>query len=1027
MLRTLFIGVVSQRALILFLAIIVAATGMLAWRELPIDAFPDVTNVQVMILTDSPGMAPIDVERQVTYPIELDMAGLPNVKLIRSLSKAELSLVVVVFEDDTDIYFARQLVFERLQSAREKLPDWAEPELGPVSTGLGEIYQYTLESDSHSLMELRTIQDWLVAPMLRPLKGVTEVNTFGGFIRQYQILVDPIRLEQYGIDVRDVVEAMAANNANTGGGYIVKGEEQAYVRCVGLLNNVEDIANVVLKAKDGTPVLVRDIADVTKGRNLRQGAVTRDGSGEVVCGMVILLKDANSRKVVNAVKKTIPAVQAALPKGVKINTWYDRTSLIQECVSTISSSIENGAILVIFALLLLLGSLRTAIVVIVSLPFTALITFIAMKALGITANLMSLGGLAVAIGMVVDSSIMVAENMLRRLGENDRRTEKSLLRAAVRGCMEVARPLLFAEAIIIVTFIPLLTLVGMEGKMFHPLAKTLCIAIVGSVISAFTVIPAMAAVLLRGATDVQDGFIFSHIRHAYLWLLHTLLKTPRLTLLVSIAAFVTAVLTIPHLGTEFIPTLDEGAFAVNVVRLSSSSLNESVRQCTFLENEFLKIPEVTTIVSKTGRAAISEDPMGPEQSDLFIMLKDRSQWRKGMTKEKLRDELAKGFAKVPGTKPAFSQPIALRVNELISGIKSELAIKVFGPDLDELVKQANRVSSVIRDIPGAQDVKVEQVTGFPQLDITLDRKALAQYHLNADEVAAVVEAALAGKAATTLVEGQARFDVVVRLKDECRRRIEMVGRLLIKTPDGLTVPLRRLARIRELEAPAMISRENGNRRVVVEVNIGSKDIGGFVKEAQKRLALVKDTLPAGYWLEYGGTFENQKRAMERLSVVVPLSVTLIFVMLLAAFGSMRTAVLVLANLPFALIGGVATAYLTGTVLSVPAIVGFIALFGTSTQDGVVLVSFINDLRRAGKSMEAAVIEGCSLRLRSVVLTSVTTILGLVPLSMAVGAGAEVQRPLALVVLGGMASALLLVLLVLPVMYSLWPPEMEQES
>jgi len=1022
MLRTLFIGVVGQRSLVLFLAIVVAGLGILAWHELPIDAFPDVTNVQVMILTEAPGMAPVDVERQVTYPIELEMAGLPSVSLVRSLSKAELSQVVVVFEDDVDVYFARQVVFERLQRARERLPAWAEPELGPVSTGLGDIYQYTLDSDRHSLMELRTMQDWLVAPMLRPLPGVTEVNTFGGFIRQYQVLVDPLRLEQYGIDVRDVVTALASNNANTGGGYIVNGEEQAYIRCVGLLTDAEDIANVVLKAKDGTPVLIRDIASVEHGPNLRQGAVTRDGRGEVVCGMVILLKDANSRKVVDGVKAMIPHVQAALPEGARINTWYDRTALIQACVRTISSAIQSGALLVVLALVLLLGSLRTAVVVIVSLPFTALLTFIAMKALDITANLMSLGGLAVAIGMVVDSSIMVAENMLRRLGEGDRRDEQSLVRAAVRGCLEVARPLLFAEAIIIVTFLPLLTLVGMEGKMFHPLAQTLCLAIIGSVVAAFTVVPAMAAVLLRRVGHVDEGLVFHAVRKAYLWCLHLVLRAPRLTLAAATTVFVAAVATIPYLGTEFIPTLDEGSFAVNCVRLSSSALTESVRQCSFLERRILDLPEVTTVVSKTGRAAISEDPMGPEQSDLFVMLQPRERWRPGMTKEGIRSELERRFATVPGLKPAFSQPIALRVNELISGIKSEVAIKVFGPDLERLVAIANQVSGVVRTIPGARDVKVEQVTGFPQVDIDLDRQAMARFHLNAEDVASMVETALAGRAATSLVEGQARFDVVVRLKEDYRRSLESVGRLLVKTPEGLTVPLSRLARIRQLEAPASVSRENGIRRVVVETNIGGRDIGSFVTEVQDRLADLARTLPSGYWLAYGGTFENQQRAQRRLAVVVPISITLIFVMLLAAFGSMRTATLVLANLPFALIGGVAAAAVTGTVLSVPAVVGFIALFGTSTQDGVVLVSFINDLRRAGKSIEAAVVEGCSLRLRSVILTSVTTILGLVPLTLATTTGAEVQRPLAVVVLGGMTSALVLVLLVLPAMYSLWPPD-----
>jgi cobalt-zinc-cadmium resistance protein CzcA len=1026
MLPTFFKGVISQRILVMTAAVILTIGGIIAWDNLPVDAFPDVTNVQVMILTKAPGMAPVDVEAQVTYPIELQMSGLPSVKHIRSLSRAELSQVVVVFEDGTDIYFARQVVFERLEGAKENLPDWASPELGPVSTGLGEIYQYTIESENHSLLELRTLQDWLVAPMFRPIPGVTEVNSFGGFIKQFQVLIDPVKLQEYDIDVRDVISAVSANNANTGGGYVARGEEQTYVRCVGLLKNVSDIENIILKAKDGTPVLVRDIGQVTIGRNSRQGAVSRDGTGEVVCGMVILLKDANSRKVVNDVKKTAELVKTTLPKGVTLNTWYDRTSLIKACISTISTAISNGALLVIISLVFLLGSLKTAIVVVITLPFTALLTFIVMNAVSIPANLMSLGGLAVAIGMVVDSAIMIAENILRRISESPPENEHELEKVASTACAEVARPLLFAEAIIIVTFFPLLTLAGMEGKMFHPLAATLSIAIIASVISAFTLVPSIAAVLLRNSKEHEDGFIFAIIRKAYLWALNRLLAAPRLTICIGVLMLAGAIATIPSLGTEFMPDLDEGAFAINLVRLPSASLNESVRQCTFIEAQIMKIPEVRTVVSKTGRAAISEDPMGPEQSDIFVILKNKKHWRKGYTKQTIEKELRAVFDAIPGIKPAFSQPIALRVNELISGIKSELAVKVFGADLELLKDIGTQIASTISSIKGARDIKVQQVTGFPQLDIVLDRKALARYRMNANEVAQIVETALAGSVATSLFDDDARFDVVVRLNKDFRQKAEVIGRIPVMTPDGYTVELSRLAKISETEAPAQISREDGTRRVVVETNIQDRDAGSFVKEVQEKLKPLAKNLPSGYYLKFGGTFESQQRAQKRLSIVVPISIALIFVMLLGAFSSMRTAFLVLANLPFALIGGVATAWITGTVLSVPAVVGFIALFGTSTQDGVVLVSFINDLRKEGKSLSEAVIEGCSLRLNSVILTSVTTVCGLIPLTMATGSGAEIQRPLATVVLGGMCSALILVLLVLPVMYTLWPPVIEPE-
>lgn len=1024
MFRTFFLGVVHQRSLVLFMATMVAVMGMAAWRTLPIDAFPDVTNVQVMILTEAPGMAPVDVERQVTWPIELEMGGLPDVTIVRSMSKAELSQVVVVFEDQVDVWFARQVVFERLQSARETLPSWAEPRLGPVSTGLGEIFQYTLESDHHSLQELRSIQDWLVAPMLRPLRGITEVNSFGGFVEQVQVLVDPLRLEGRGIDVRDVVAALSRNNATAGGGYILKGEEQAYIRCVGLLRNDEDVANVVVASRDGTPILIRDVAEVRRGPAPRQGAVTRDGKGETVAGMVILLRGANSREAVAGVRRMLPEVRKALPEGVRLSPFYDRTTLIADCVGTISNAILSGGILVVLALVLLIGSLRTALVVIVSLPMAALLTFIGMRALDLSANLMSLGGLAIAIGMVVDSSIMVAENMLRRLAEGDRSSERNLMRAASRACTEVARPLLFAELIIIVTFLPLLTLEGMEGKLFRPLAMTLCLAIVASVVTAFTVVPAMAAVILRRVRSSDEGRLMSLVHHAYLWVLHRSLGRPRLTVALAVLAFGLAMATVPHLGTEFMPPLDEGSVAINIVRLPSAALDESVRQTLRIEERLRAIPEVETVVSKTGRAAVSEDPMGPEQSDVYAMLRPRSTWAPGRTKTRIVEDMRAILADLPGLKPAFSQPIALRVNELISGIKSDLAVKIFGPDLERLRELGGQVATALGTVPGARDVKVEQITGFPQVDITLDRAALARHGLDGAAVAEVVEACLGGTRATTIVDGRAHVDVSVRVREEWRSQVARIGRLLIRTPGGYAVPLERLARITEEEAPALVSRENGNRRVVVEANVGRSDLGGFVAEVQERLEPLRANLPPGYWLEYGGTFENQIRAERRLAVVVPLSIMLVFVMLLAAFGSVRTATLVLTNLPFACIGGVAAAWLTGTVLSVPAVIGFIALFGTSTQDGVVLVSFIDDLRRTGRPLEAAIVEGCSLRLRSVVLTSVTTILGLVPLLAATGPGAEIQRPLATVVLGGMASALVLVLVVLPAVYSLRPPDVD---
>jgi cobalt-zinc-cadmium resistance protein CzcA len=1014
-----------QRLLVILGTLLVVGAGLFAWQTLPIDAFPDVTNVQVMILTDAPGLAPLDVEQQVTTPIELAMQGLPGVTQVRSLSKAALSQVIVVLEDGVDLYFARQLVFQRLQTAKEQLPEWAEPEMGPISTGLGEIYQYTLESDTHSPMELRTIQDWYITPLLRAIPGINEVNSFGGFVKQYHVLVDQNRLLKYGVALTDVLEAIEHNNANAGGNFLVRDWEQAYVRSLGLIQGIEDIENIVLHAEDGAPVFLRDVAEVRIGPETRQGAVTRDGKGEAVAGMTIMLKDQNSKLVVEAVKKAIPKIQAGLPKGVKIAAFYDRTELIQACIRTVGNALWQGGLLVIVVLFLFLGNLRAALIVALSLPLTAFVAFILMGSQGVTANLMSLGGLAIALGMIVDASIVVSENIARHLSEKSGSglTRTEIVYEAVR---EVARPIVFAILIIIIVFLPLFSLQQMEGKMFRPLALTMCFAMAGSLLVALTIVPVLCSFFLRGQSDARENLAMRLLKRAYWPVLDLALRRPKTLVAIAGGLLIGSLALVPRLGTEFLPQLDEGAIAINVVRLPSASLEGSVAVGTEIERLVLaRFPEVRTVITKTGRAEISEDPMGPEQNDVFIMLHPRREWKTGRSKPELVAAIQEELAVIPGIRMAFSQPIALRVNELISGIKGDLAIKFFGSDLEVLRENANRAAAAVQGIRGAEDVNVEQVSGFPQVEIAVDRKAIARHKINIADINEIVETAVGGKVTTMVVEEQKRFAVLVRFPVELRRDIPELERLLVPSPDGARIPLGELAAIREVEAPAQIGRENGMRRVVVQCNIRGRDLGGFVGEAREAIGPVVAALPEGYFVDIGGQFENQQRAMRRLAVVVPVSILLIFLMLFSAFNSLKSALLVLANLPFALIGGILIIALMKIPLSVSASIGFIALFGIAVENGTLLVSFFDQLRREGMSPADAVRRGCELRLRPLVMTAFTTLLGLLPLVWATGSGSEIQRPLAAVVLGGMVSAMLLTLIVLPSLYYL--VEMRREK
>jgi heavy metal efflux system protein len=1001
----------ANRGLVLAATFLTILLGLAAWSRLPVDAFPDVSNQQVMILSEAPALGPLDVERQITFPIETVMGGLPDLKQVRSVSKTGLSQVVVVFEDHVDTYFARQLVFERLQIAREQLPPGVEPELGPISTGLGEVFQYTLESDTHDLTELRTIQDWIVSPRLRSIPGVNEVNSFGGRVRQVLVEVDPDRLIKFDLSLSEVIDALAANNANAGGGFIVKHWEQENIRSVGLFGSPTDIANVVLSAEDGTPVTIADIATIREGHMTRMGAVSRDGKGEVAAGMVIMLKDENAKVVVERVKDALPTIEASLPDSVGIDVFYDRTDLVRSVIRTVSSALLLGGLMVVAVLFLLLGNLRAALIAALSLPITTLFAFILMGATGVTANLMSLGGLAVAIGMMVDGSVVIVENALRHMREGGK-----LMDRIARSTREVARPIAFSIMIIVLVFLPLFSLQGMEGKMFKPLALTMIFAMIGSLMVALFVVPSLLATVFRGTTDIGEPRLFTKLRKGYERLLAKALDRSRIVLGVSALIFVASMALLPLLGTEFLPDLDEGAIAINVVRLPNASLTGSVITSDTMEKRLLAFPEVKTVVSKTGRAEISEDPMGPEQTDLLIMLHPEREWTSGRNKKELVEAIREDLQQIPGIRMAFSQPIALRVNELVSGVKSELAVKIFGTDINALKAYADEAGAALRGIEGARDVAVEQVAGFTQLEIIPDRRAMARYQLSITDLNDLVETAVGGSIATELVDGQMRFGVQVRFPEDRRGSEEAILSLLIPTPSGARVPLERVARVERVEGPAQISREQNMRRVVVEANVLGRDLGGFVAEAQEKLASLTAELPPGYWIEYGGTFENQQRALKRLSIVVPVSILLIFLMLVSALGSFKTAGLIMANLPFALVGAVLAMLAFRIDLSVPATVGIIALFGTAVQSGTVLMTFIRQLRDEGVELREAVLRACSLRFRALLMTALTTVLGLTPLLFAQGPGAEMQRPLAVVVIGGLVTSTALTLLVLPSLY-----------
>ncbi len=1014
---------VRQRLLVLLATVIFAGFGVLAVKQIPIDAFPDVTNVQVQVLATAGGMSPPDMEKLVTRPIEVELAGLPKLTEVRSVSKIGLSLITVVFEDSVNDYFARQLVFERLQGAKDKLPAGVEVQLGPISTGLGEIYQYTLVSKDkkYDATELRTIQQYIVRPILRTVPGVTDVNSFGGLVKQYQVLIKPDRLTSYGITLQQVFEALEKNNSNASGNFIDHESEQFIVRGLGQVKDTKDIENIIVATQEHVPIYVRDVANVVIGAELRQGAVTANGEGEAVAGIVLMLKGASGRDVVNAVKEKLPEIRKALPPGVELVPFYDRTDLVMKAIHTVTKALLEGAIFVLIILIVLLADVRSAIIVTLVLPLAALFAFIMMRWYGLSANLMSLGGLAIGIGMMVDGAVVMVENIHRHLTEKSdevRHEHAGKVETVLYAAKEVGRPIVFGIFIIILVFLPLFTLEGFEGKMFSPLAFTISFALLGSLILSLTFVPMLCTIVLKQVPHQQDPIHIRWLKQAYLVLLEPCVRRPWIVIVPAVLALIGAFALVPRIGTEFIPTLDEGCVGLQTFRIPSISLPQSLDLQGRAERILKKFPEVIDVVSKTGRADIASDPMGVEISDVIVTLKPREEWTTAKTKDELVDKMREAMSELPGVASSFSQPIALRVDELVSGVKSSIGIKIFGDDLDVLKDKGEAVARVLAKVPGAADINVEKVSGLAYLQIEIDRDKLARYGINVADVQEVVETAIGGKEATRVYEGQKVFGLAVRFPESARNDVSSISEILIASPQGALIPLGQLARVYVTEGPAQISREMAQRRIVVECNVTDRDIGSFVKEAQQKIdAAVK--LPPGYFITWGGQFENQQRAMKRFSIVIPITIAAIFLLLFGSFNSVKQAILIILNIPFALIGGILALLIGQFNMSVSASVGFIALFGVAVLNGVVMVSYFNELRREGIAVELAVIKGAVLRLRPVLITASVAALGLVPMLFATGPGSEIQKPLAAVVIGGLISSTLLTLFMLPTLYKVF--------
>ncbi len=1021
MIDSLIRNALTQRLIVMVIAVILLVFGVHAARKLSVDAFPDVTNVQVQIATEAAGRSPEEVERFVTVPLEIAMTGLPGLVEMRSLNKPALSLITLVFTDTTNVYFARQMVMERLTEVGGGLPPGVAPVLGPVSTALGEVYQYTLERTDDGkraltrdeLMERRIVQDWVARPLLRSISGVAEINSTGGYSKQYQILVNPERLRHYRISIQEVHQALERNNANSGGGVLPQGAEAYLIRGIGLVQSLDDIRNIVLKELRGTPVYIRDVAEVTLGHEVRHGAMIKDGVTESVGGVVMMIRAGNAKEVVTRIKGRVSEIndRNMLPGGLKIVPYYDRSELVDAALATVIKVLIEGVFLVVVVLFLFLGDIRSSIVVVATLVLTPLITFIVMNRYGLSANLMSLGGLAIAIGLMVDGSVVVVENAFTRLGE---RPDESRARVLLEAVQEVATPVIFGVGIIIVVFLPLMTLQGMEGKMFAPLAYTIAIALAVSLVLSLTLSPALASFVLKGGADHDTRFIAA-IKRPYLKLLDRALTNEKKTIGSAAALFVATLCVLPFLGTAFIPEMKEGSISPAMDRVPNISIDESIRMEMEAMRLALEVPGVKGGVSRLGRGESPADPAGPNEADPILSLKPRSEWPRGWTQDTIASAIQEKLRVLPGVQLVMAQPISDRVDEMVTGVRADVAIKLFGDDLGELRDKANEIARVAGTVPGVRDMRVERVTGQQYLSIEIDRKAIARQGLNVADVHDVIETAIGGRVATQIYEGERRFNAAVRLPESFRDSVEEIRRLTLSAPNGAQLALESVASIRIVDGPAQISRDMGKRRIVVGINVKDRDLGGFVAELQRT---VDDqvSLPPGYYLEWGGQFQNMQRALAHLMIIVPVTVGAIFFLLFLLFKSLRLAALIITVLPFASIGGILALAVTGEYLSVPASVGFIALWGMAVLNGVVLVSYIRKLQDEGMDRASAVLQGAKLRFRPVMMTATVAMLGLIPFLFATGPGSEVQRPLAIVVIGGLITSTLLTLVVVPTLY-----------
>ncbi|MEK6590331.1 MAG: CusA/CzcA family heavy metal efflux RND transporter [Nitrospinota bacterium] len=1031
---------IRQRGIILLATLSVAVLGAYNYQRLPIDAVPDITNIQVQINTEAPGFSPLEAEQRITFPVETVMAGLPHLKETRSISRYGLSQVTVIFEDGTDIYFARQLVNQRIQEAKGKLPPGIEATMGPIATGLGEIYMWTVEAREgakkpdgapYTPTDLRTIQDWVIKPQLRNVPGVTEVNTVGGYEKQFHVTPYPEKLIAYGLTFQDILEALSRNNANIGAGYIEHRGEQYLIRAPGQVVDMEEIRQIVIGSHQGVPVYIKDVAEVLLGKELRTGAATKNGK-EVILGTVFMLMGENSGTVSQKVGEKIVEINRTLPEGVIAKTVYDRTTLVDATIETVKKNLMEGALLVVVVLFLFLGNIRAALITALIIPLSMLFTITGMVQNKVSANLMSLG--ALDFGLLVDGAVIIVENCIRRLSEEQHRLGRLLTRAerfeiVFEASKEVRQATMFGELIIMIVYLPILTLSGVEGKMFTPMAFTVITALLGAMILSVTFVPAAVALLLSGRLSEKDNLLVRATKHAYAPLLKLMLRNRAMVATTAATLVILSGLVASRIGSEFIPSLDEGDIAMHALRIPGTSLSQAIEMQHALEKKVKEFPEVETIFAKIGTSDIATDPMPPSVADNFIMLKPRSKWpNPNRSKADLVHALEEAVKKIPGNNYEFTQPVQMRFNELIAGVRSDVAVKVFGDDMNVLSETGEEIAAVLEQIPGASDVKVEQVTGLPVLTLQMNRKEMARYGLNLSDLQEVIEIAIGGKSAGQIFEGDRRFDLIVRLPERIRGDIDALKRLPVSLPAGEPgggghpalsyIPLGAVAEFNVAPGPNQISRENGKRRVVVTTNIRGRDIGSFVQEAERTMK-ARVTIPAGYWTSWGGQFEQMISATRRLKIVVPVALLLVFFLLFVTFGTVKDALLVFTGIPMALTGGVAALWLRGIPLSISAGVGFIALSGVAVLNGLVKIVIINTLRTEGTPLDKAILDGMLQRLRPILMTALVASLGFVPMALSTGMGAEVQRPLATVVIGGIFSSTVLTLLVLPVLYRIF--------